>query len=84
MNWLTQVLKKVHLLPPFSQDDVINASTEDKLREHSNLVEQVREVTRKRQRGNDAMRQSITNAKRRTNSFADFEKFVSRGGDTSK
>jgi hypothetical protein len=84
MNWISSLLKRLHIIGQFSEDDVINASTEDALREHSQLVEQVREVTKKRVQGNEALRASISSAKHRTNSFADFEKFVSRQGDHSK
>lgn len=84
MSWITGILKRAHLLPAFSEDDVLNASTEDALREHTQLVDRVREVTQKRVRGNDALRKSIMSAKHRTNSFADFEAFVSRGGERKK
>lgn len=74
MNRIAAFLKRIGILPAFTVDDVLNASTEDALRTHERAVEAMSEVTQKRVEGNEALRRSLRLATRRTNSFAEFER----------
>lgn len=78
IQFARRVMQHLGLLARFSDDDVINASIEDKAREHHSVVEQLHETFYKRLRSNEALRRSIQIAKRRTNGFADFERLARR------
>jgi hypothetical protein len=64
--------------PPASRDDMINASIENRAREHSDLVGALHKALKRRTETNEALRRSIRIAKHRTNSFADFERMAIR------
>ena len=68
-----RILKAIGLVRHYSDDDVLNASTEDAARAHSSAVESLHASIQKRVQGNEALRQSIMIAKDRTNSFGEFE-----------
>jgi len=76
MIWMDKILKKLGFMPKFTEDDIINASTEDAARVHETAVSRLHEATQRRMKGNDALRQSLIIAKIRTNSFEDFERQV--------
>lgn len=78
MITLTGILKRLGLLPPWSEDERINASTEDALREHSKTVVLARDLARKRQEGNEALRKSIHIARERATSFGSIERRIRR------
>jgi hypothetical protein len=78
MKWIDRVLVQLGFLPKFSEDDRINASTEDAARTHETAVSKLHEAAQDRKQSNEALRQSIHVAKKRTNSFADFELQVRR------
>lgn len=76
---ITRVLRKLHILPPpFDADDIINASIEDKEREHSSLIHSLERTLLKRQGLNHKLRESIKFAREQTSSFADFEQLTIR------
>jgi len=78
MKWINAVLNKLGVSSTFTDDDVINASTEDAARDHGSAVSRLHEATQKRVQGNEALRHSIDVAKKRTNSFADFERHIQK------
>ena len=78
MKWIENVLTWMGFLPKYSEDDRINASTEDAARVHESAVSRLHEATQRRVKGNEALRQSIRLAKQRTNSFADFEQLTQK------
>lgn len=79
---LTRVLRKLHVIPPtFDEDDMINASIEDKEREHRSLVQKLASTLTKREQLNDELRESIKIAREATSSFADFERLTIRRKD---
>jgi hypothetical protein len=63
----------------FSDDDVINASTEDAARTHSSAVSALYRGIQKRVQGNEALRHSLSIAKARTTSFEELERRIQRG-----
>jgi hypothetical protein len=81
---IERFLKRRGLISPFTEDDMINASTEDKLREHESLVQKAQGALHARLAANEQVRNSIRIATERTESFADFERaFVRREGKLS-
>jgi hypothetical protein len=79
---LNRVLRKLHILSqPFDEDDMINASIEDKERHHRSLVGQLASTLIRRESLNDELRESIKIAREQTNSFADFETLTIRRKD---
>lgn len=79
MTLLNRVLRKLHVIPPtFDEDDLINASIEDKAREHHSLVRQLTTTLSRHTKLNNELRASIKMAREATNSFADFERLTIR------
>lgn len=79
---LKRVLQSLHIAPaPFDENDMMNAETEDKQREHSSLVRDWTRVLTRREQLNDRLRESIKIAREQTNSFADFERLTGRRRD---
>ena len=74
MKFIETILTWMGFLPKYSEDDRINASTEDAARVHETAVSRLHEATQERKQSNAALRHSISVAKQRTNSFADFER----------
>jgi hypothetical protein len=72
------LLQRWGFLPPFSKDDVLNAEVEDKARHNEKVVQRLRASLSKRHEANGRLRHSITIAKRRTNSFEQFERMIAR------
>jgi len=75
-----RILKTVGAVRPYSDDDVINASTEDAARTHNSVLRSLHTSIQKRVQGNEALRRSITIAKIRTSSLSDFERRMKRRG----
>jgi hypothetical protein len=75
---IERLLKKLRIISPFSEDDMINASMEDKLREHETLVQRAQGALHARIAANDHLRTSIRIASERTSSFGDFERVITR------
>ena len=78
MKWIESMLTWLGYLPKYSEDDRINASTEDAARVHETAVSRLHNATQERKQSNNALRHSINVAKQRTNSFADFERQLHR------
>lgn len=76
MNWFEAMLKRAHLLPQFTQDDVLNAENADDLRTHSLIVHAVSEAIERRVHGNATLRHAIDQAKERTPDVRDFERKI--------
>lgn len=71
-------LRKLGWISQFSEDDMINASTEDKLREHDTLVQRAQGALHARIVANENLRASIRIASERTEAFGDFERVMIR------
>jgi hypothetical protein len=71
-------LRRVGLISQFSEDDMINASTEDKLREHETLVQRAQGTLHARIAANEHLRDSIRIASERTDAFGEFERKILR------
>lgn len=78
MSLLRRALEAVGVLSPISRDDIINAEIEDKAREHENMIGAVHAALTRRKASNGSLRRSILIAQKKTNSFAEFERMVSR------
>lgn len=78
-NWLESVFKRMGLVRPFDDDDLINASMEDKLRDYEKQIDKVRYETRARVETNQKLRRTIADAQRRTKSFEALEHLINRG-----
>lgn len=76
MNWLDSVLKRMGIVPDFTQDDILNAENEESLRVHSIAVHEVTDAIRRRVENNRILRQAIENAKERTGDIRDFEQKI--------
>jgi hypothetical protein len=76
MNWLLALLRRSGVLPAFSADEMLNASTEEAFRIHAKAVQEVAAATRKRTRSNQALRVSIQVAKLRIPSKAEMYRLV--------
>jgi hypothetical protein len=77
-----RLLKKLRIISPFSEDDMINASIEDKYRDHESLIGRLQVTLHNRLATNDRLREAIRIAKSRTSSFEDFERvMIHREGD---
>lgn len=73
---IENLLRKWGLLPPFDKDDVLNATIENKARDNEKVIERLQTSLSRRSLINDRLRQSIKIAKRRTNSFEQFERYI--------
>lgn len=73
---IEDLLRRWGILPPFDKDDVLNASIEDRARDNEKVIERLHHSLSKRFEVNDRLRQSIKIAKRRTNSFEQFERYI--------
>lgn len=71
-----RLLQRWGLIPHFSRDDVLNASIEDKARDTEIIVRRLEVANTKRLEANAKLRRSIQIAKRRTNSFEEFERHL--------
>lgn len=81
MSFLNRVLKKLHIVEAFDENDVINAQIEDKERHHHSLVDRLADTLIRRTQLNDELRESIKIAREATTSFADFERLTIRRKD---
>lgn len=68
-----RVLKKLGIAPAFSDNEVIEASIEDSLRDHSKVVGEFIADATNRQASNARLRAALQLAKLRTSEFADLE-----------
>lgn len=73
---IENLLKKWGVLRRFDEDDVINASIEDKARDSEKLIERLHVAIYRRLATNQHLRESIRIAKHRTNSFEAFEREI--------
>jgi len=78
MNWLSKVLRRLRVLPNFTQDDILNAETEDALMEHKKVVDEVNATTHDRKLINAKLRGVLSEARERSSHFADFEQSLKR------
>lgn len=78
MGMLRRALLKVRALvwPSFTDDDVLEASTENIMREHDQAVQQIKEVTASREVSNQKLRQTLDRAKIISSTFGDFERAI--------
>lgn len=76
MEWILSVLKYLGIIPPFTSDEVMNAETEDALREHANLVTEVRERAAQRREGTAEIREALTQARTSVRVFGGFEQAI--------
>jgi|EndMetStandDraft_3_1072993.scaffolds.fasta_scaffold1119224_2 hypothetical protein len=73
---LENLFRRWGILPPFDKDDVLNASIENKARDNEKVIERLQTLLSRRFEINERLRQSIKIAKRRTNSFEEFEQYI--------
>jgi hypothetical protein len=78
IGFVERALQRIGLLPKFDKDDVLNATIEDKVREHESVVDRLHHTMNKRLETNALLRKSIAIAKQRTNSFEAFERLALR------
>ena len=71
------LLRRWGFIAPFDKDDVLNAETENVARHNEQVIGRLRTSLAKRFEINDKLRHSILIARRRTNSFAEFEQLIS-------
>jgi hypothetical protein len=86
MKWIFCVLKFLRLVPAFTVDDVLNADSENSLREHAQVVSDVKEAAVERARGNDRLRAALIEARQQIASFnpiGDFERALHHNADIS-
>jgi hypothetical protein len=79
---IEKILRRWGLIAPFDADDVINATIEDKARDTDQAVSRLKASLSKQPDVNARLRHSILIAKHRTNSFEDFERFISGRTET--
>lgn len=77
---IENLLRRWGWIPPFDADDVLNAQLEDKARDNEKVVARLRKTLTQRLEVNEHLRKSIQIAKRRTNSFEEFERLTHNGG----
>lgn len=78
MGLLTNVvakLRRIGILPAFSDNEVMDAYTEDKLREHNDAVSQIRSATATRYKKNDQLREQLRRVKSSA-ALAEFERAI--------
>lgn len=73
---IENLLRKWGFLPPFDKDDVLNATIENKVRDNEKVIERLQTMRSRRLEINGRLRESIKIAKRRTNSFELFERYI--------
>lgn len=71
-----RLLKRWGIIRPFSDDELINASIEDKARDNEKVIEGLQGALFRRIAANANLRESIRIAKHRTNSFEAFERQI--------
>lgn len=76
---IERLLQRLGLIDPFDKDDVINATIDNAARDSDKAIEGIRATLEKRFATNHKLRESIQIAKRRTNSFEQFERQITRG-----
>jgi hypothetical protein len=74
---IERLLKRMGMMREYSDDEVINASIEDKLRDNEKIVVRLKESVGRRISSNQHLRETIKIAKRRTDSFEVFERQIS-------
>jgi hypothetical protein len=76
MTLLERIMRRFTWIPKTQRDETINESIEANADEHSRLVGALHLALKRRLETNGALRESIRIAKRRTTSFADFERMT--------
>lgn len=84
MNWFVSALRRMRLLPEFSDDDTIDASIENTLYDHGKAVEAVKCATERRRSGNEQLRRILMAARVRSTTFSDFEHAIRREHDVRR
>lgn len=74
---IERFLQRIGILPPFDENDVLNASIEDKARDNEKVVERLKTSLSRRHEANFRLRTALNIAKRRTTSFEEFERMIS-------
>jgi hypothetical protein len=76
MNWLTEALRRLGVLPSFTVDDMINAESEDALVDHRRVLEELTAATTVRRQATIKLRDTLREARLRSVTFADFEQNI--------
>ena len=84
IGWIERLLKRWGFLPAFDEDEMLNAQADNKLHDFEVVAQEVREETNKRRSTNEHLRHILTDAKARTNSFADMEELVRTQGGSRR
>lgn len=77
IQYFENLLRRWGVLPPFDRNDVLNADIEDKSRDTEKVIGRIRSSLGKRHEANARLRHSLLIARRRTNSFEQFEALIS-------
>jgi len=80
IGWIERQLKRWGIAPAFDENEMLNAQTDNKLHDFEVVAQEVREETNKRRSTNERLRDILSDAKTRTNSFADMEELVNAKG----
>lgn len=78
MSWVSDMLKRVGVLPEISADDRIDASIENSLHDHRKAVEELVQESVNRKAANDKLRSTLSEVKSRGTPWADFELSIRR------
>ena len=76
MSRLSEFLKRIHILHPFTRDEQINAETEEALRAQKRAVEEAQSEFNLLHDKGIALRQIMQDARLRVASFAQFEQRI--------
>lgn len=80
-KFVERLLRKIGVVSPFTNDDVINAEIENSARDHQGIVVRLQTAVTRRLEANHALREALMIAQERTSSFADFEQLTIRRED---
>jgi len=73
---IENLFRRWRLIAPFDEDDVINAEIEDAARTQQKVIERLQSSLSNRTAINEKLGEAIRIAKRKTNSFEQFEKLI--------
>jgi hypothetical protein len=76
MSWLAKTLRRIGVLPPFTEDDILNAENENALRNVKTAKSAVDEQYSRQHLSADHLKNVLRDARSRVNSFAEFERKI--------
>lgn len=76
MSWLSEMLKRWHIIAPFTRDEQLNAEAEDVLREQKRAVADVKNEFQTLHEKGQVLRSVMRDARLRVATFAQFEQRI--------